>query len=277
MKDRKKFVMTIALTAVLALLMAGCAQQKGEDTTSPDTTVSQSEQQTADTTSDESTTESDTVAANATVADAAESYKMAEYTTAPNEKSSVKIQYPKFSGKNSEELNKMIESKIKSYAEIDTSVFSADEALTADYQSKVTLQNENAVSIVFWGSSNMQTSAHPTTNLFTLNIDLKNMKELKLTDIYKVDADFGKIFLEKATFPKDPVTSYDEASFAEMLKLQDASTFESPDSITFFFKPDGIVLSLPAVHATGSDHLEGQLNYSDIQSKYLLTQEYWKA
>lgn len=39
-------------------------------------------------------------------------------------------------------------------------------------------------------------------------------------------------------------------------------------------KPEGIVLSMPALHATGSDHFEAQLNYIDIEKFYRPEQKY---
>jgi len=107
------------------------------------------------------------------------------------------------------------------------------------------------------------------------------LKEITLKDLYTTDADFEKVFFDKAFFPTDPVTSYDEASFPEMLKLQSpeyqtADPFSIPDNVSCFLKPDGLVLSMPAVHATGSDHFEAQLQSSDIQQFYLPTQNYWE-
>lgn len=206
---------------------------------------------------------------------------MSVFTEAPNKNSSIKIEYPSFTGDHSKELNTLVLDKVKSFAEIDTSVFSADTALTVEYQSAVTLLNSKMVSIIFWGSSYTEGSAYPVSNLFTLNVDLQTMKEITLKDLYKTDADFEKVFFEKAFFPTDPITSYDEASFPEMLKLQSpeyqtVDPFSIADNIIVFLKPDGVVFSVPAIHATGSDHLEAQLKYSDIQKFYLLQQNYWE-
>jgi len=41
-----------------------------------------------------------------------------------------------------------------------------------------------------------------------------------------------------------------------------------------FLKPEGIVLSLFSVHASGSDHFEAELLYSDLQEYYLPAQMY---
>ena len=72
----------------------------------------------------------------------------------------------------------------------------------------------------------------------------------------------------------------DRFSFSEMLKLQTSeytlpSPFTNADSMRCFLKPEGIVLSMPAIHASGSDHFEAELLYSDIQDYYLPEQIYW--
>ena len=65
-----------------------------------------------------------------------------------------------------------------------------------------------------------------------------------------------------------------------MLKLQTSeytlpSPFTYDGSMDCFLKPEGIVLSMPAVHTSGSDHFEAELLYSDIQDYYLSEQIYW--
>jgi hypothetical protein len=203
------------------------------------------------------------------------------YTETPNKNSSIKIQYPVFTGEGFDALNKLIYDKVQSFAQVDTSLFPDDTGLTIDYESAVTLQNNKIVSMIFWGYSNVEGSAYPVNNLIPLNVDLQTMKEVTLKDLYTTNTDFEKVFFDKAFFPTDPITSYDKATFKDMLKLQSpeyqtVDPFSIPDNVTFFLKPDGIVLSLPAIHATGSDHLEAQLKYSDIQQFYIPSQNYWE-
>ena len=45
----------------------------------------------------------------------------------------------------------------------------------------------------------------------------------------------------------------------------------------FFLKPEGVVISLPAVHATGSDHMEALLPYSLVKDLYLPDRNYWEG
>lgn len=208
-------------------------------------------------------------------------YSMSFYTDAPNKKSSVKIQYPVFSKGDSETLNQLIRQKVQGFAKIDTDDFPEDAALTVDYQSAVTLQNNKIVSMIFWGTSFIEGSAYGTSDLTALNIDLKTMKEVTLKELYQTDQDFQTVFFNKAFFPENPVTSYDKAGFPDMLKAQSpeyqtVNPFSTGDSVSCFLKPEGIVISMPSVHATGSDHFEAEVKYSDIRQFYLLQQNYWE-
>jgi len=208
-------------------------------------------------------------------------YEMLYYSKAPNKNSAIKIQYPRFNGIGFDTLNALIYSKVQGFAQIDLSMYTGNTGLTVDYQSAVTLQNNKIVSIVFWGSSYIEGGIHPFTDLIACNVDLSSMKEITFTDLYAADAGFEKVFFDKAFFPTKPVTSYEAARFSEMLKQQtpedqSVSSFSYPNDISCFLKPDGIVLSMPAIHATGSDHFEAQLRYSDIQKFYRLGQKYWE-
>lgn len=207
-------------------------------------------------------------------------YSISVYTEAPNQNSSISIQYPVFTGDGKEALNNLVYNKVCEFAEIDTSLFSNEAGLIIDYQSVVTLLNRRVVSIIFWGLRTIEGAAYGTDNLISLNIDLQTLEEITFEDLYTVDDNFEKIFFEKAYFPTEPITSYDESGFTEMLMLQSPeyqaiSPFSIAGNVSCFLKPEGIVLSMPAVHATGSDHFEAQLNYDDIDKFYKPELKYW--
>lgn len=209
------------------------------------------------------------------------SYEMKLYTKTSNPDSTVNISYPVFSGSNAEEINSIILAQVQDMALLDPSFFPENPKMNASFQSAVTLQNSKIISIVFWGSYDIEASQFPTTNLYALNIDLTSLQLIPLKDLYTVNEEFENVFFEKAFFPDNPVTSYHEEDFPEMLKLQTPEytlpgPFSNPDSIGYFFKPEGIVLSMPAVHASGSDHFEAELLYSDIQEYYLPEEVYWE-
>lgn len=207
-------------------------------------------------------------------------YSISVYTEPPNQNSSINIQYPVFAGDGKDALNNLIYNKVQEFTKIDTSLFPNETRLIIDYQSAVTLQNEKVVSIIFWGLKSIEGASYETDNLISLNIDLQTLEEITFEDLYIVDDNFEKIFFEKAYFPTEPITSYDESSFTEMLMLQSPeyqaiSPFSMEGNVRCFLKPEGIVLSMPAMHVTGSDHFEAQLNYSDIDEFYKPELKYW--
>lgn len=208
-------------------------------------------------------------------------YAMQLYTEAKNDKSHISIQYPRFNGDGMDAVNAMVLAKVQCQPQAVYDDYSDAIGLTMDYQAAVTLQNSRVISVVFWGSSYVEGGAHPTTDLFTLNLDLNTLREITLPDLYTLNAEFEKAFFAKAAFPSAPLTAYDEASFSDMLAMQTpeyqtVSPFAAPDGVTCFLKPEGIVISLPAIHATGSDHFEAQLSYADLQPFYRLSQNLWE-
>lgn len=203
-------------------------------------------------------------------------YSMRAYTEGPTARSSVRIQYPYFDGNSS--LNDMIYCKVQN---IVSEIYGryghdGDEGLTVDYQAAVTLNNKKMVSIIFWGQNEMESSMHESTDLVTLNIDLRTMQEITLSQMFKTDADFQEVFLNKCYYPSSPVT-FDKTLFADMLALQKTNRpFNMPGNVQCFLKPDGIVLTMEGSWAYGSDHFEAQLNYKDIEQFYQSAVKYWE-
>lgn len=196
-------------------------------------------------------------------------YTMQEFATQPD----IRIAYPVFT--DNEALNTLVTAKVQSLVPEDVT------GVTIDYDCAVTLLNDRFASMVFWGNSNVVGSAHPCTDIATLNVDLTAMQPFTLTDLYDTNADFEAALFACAYFPSAPVTSYSADMFAEMLAMQaDQFTlydpFQSEEPVICFLKPDGLVLSMSSVHATGSDHFETQLNYGDIQSCYRISQNVWE-
>ena len=203
--------------------------------------------------------------------------EMLRYAAAPNGKSSISIQYPRFPGSSAAALNARVEAKVQAMARQPYQLHGEDAGITLDYQCAVTLYNRRIASMVFWGWSHVENSAHPFTDLVAYNIDLTTMQEVTLAELYRTDAAFEAVFFEKALFPQNPNTSYTARQFPEMLALQaEQSAFRVPGDCACFLTPEGAVFSMSAIHATGSDHFEGLLRYGDSQPFYLPAQKYWE-
>jgi hypothetical protein len=297
---KRKFVRYVVVSMLCMLGVTGCSYSTQERNSEEIQTIETSQTNNNESIIDKdisnnTETENDSITVNSTAnipqkdsnssvlpGDISEStYEMELFTKAPNQDSSIKIQYPVFSGNKAKEINALILTQVQDIAWLDPSRFPKNAKETVDFQSAVTLQNSKIISIVFWGTSDINVSQFPTTNLYSLNIDLQSLKLIALTDLFTINEEFEKTFFEKAFFPTNPVTSYSEEQFPEMLKLQtpeyqSISPFSNPEVVKCFLKPEGIVLSLFSVHASGSDHFEAELLYNDIQEYYLPEQNYWK-
>ena len=92
-------------------------------------------------------------------------YSILTYTEAPNENSSINIQYPFFEGEGKEALNQLIYGKVQEFVRIDGSLSPGDSDMAVEYQAEVTLQNEKMVSMVFWGTSSVSGGAYDTMRM----------------------------------------------------------------------------------------------------------------
>lgn len=204
--------------------------------------------------------------AQAATADFTGEFEMMTYTDGNN----ITIQYPRFSGIAFQGLNGLMVQKVEAMAKNEYEEEGLK--LTLQYQCQVTLHNADMVSMVFWGEGYVEGGAHPYTNLIGFNVDLKTLTEVELRDLYRVDDAFTQRILEKAFYPTWPVTAEYGLSFIEMLEHE----LSTENMITCFLKPDGLVISMGATHASGSDHFEAQVNYGDVEDFYQAGQRYWE-
>lgn len=113
-------------------------------------------------------------------------------------KDNISIEYPKISGfsENIDKINDMI----KNYAINNTYVMDFnknDDKHDDKSYLKITYRaeflNDDILSIIMTGIYNISTAAHPLNIYFTLNIDMKECKALRYSDIYDVDGTISTI------------------------------------------------------------------------------------
>ena len=210
------------------------------------------------------------------------SYMMYSYSTPPNANSVIGIEYPSFSGDGSDQLNQMIMQKVQGWAALDPD-YPVGSAWTVDYKSAVTFLNSKFVSVIFWGESYIEHGAHPTEDLWELNVDLATMQEVALSDMYSLDSDFQSAVFNTGRYPDDPVacTVCDMSDYTDVLNQIKSDDSMNPFSwdpieVTYYMVSGGIVFSMSVPHALG-DHLEVQLDSSQVQQFYKPTQDYWQG
>jgi uncharacterized protein YceK len=187
-------------------------------------------------------------------------------TTATFSQDNIKIQYPQIHGlgDNSKEkiindlikndvLNSQVEAPIKYYQDSgDTKV-----NLTLDLKYQVKMNTNELLSVIYTGYSNIQGSAHPTNDIYTINMDVKNATKLKLSDFTTIDANLAEKIKQSTSVTNDAVKggmdknvlitaikSMDDETLIQGLKDQEAYN-------TFYVTPDSLVVSVDVAHAIG--------------------------
>lgn len=192
----------------------------------------------------------------------------------------IDVRYPQFDDPELAFVNELIAAKAASLtqsADWDTG------ELTMQLDCAVTLQTRRMLSIAFWGEAYLDGGAYPQNVLFTLNLDLASMKELAAADLFDLGNGFMAMFLAQAAYPGEPVTGYDEELFPGGLAQQQATAAEFgdavwiPEGVRFYCKPAGVVFSVPAIHATGSDHFDGLLTYEQLNGWMDGSVRWWES
>jgi hypothetical protein len=212
------------------------------------------------------------------IGDADAPYEMRVFNDAPIENSTVSIEYPYFIGSEFNILNAVIYAKLECLVRYAYAWYEYTSHNYLDMECAVTLMNSKAVSIVFWGKAYRE-DRHDDS-IFTLNIDLSTLKEIKLAELYNIDANFENAFFANAYQPTAPDTSPYDRDFYEYLRYQTreyntTDPFTFSEQFPFFLKPNAIVISIPMAHA-GGNHFEAQLDFDVIVPYYKLNTKLWE-
>ena len=158
------------------------------------------------------------------------------------------------------------------------------ENLTMDVTYIIGLQNENMLSIEYLGEANMKNSAHPNNNLYTTNIDIANMKILRLSDMFTIDQTLVNAFRNGTYIPwREDYKSEDIKILTENLKSEIynynndkymLTSLEQSDNQSIgstnpgwyfsYLTKDGLVISTTVSHA-GGDHAEFKIPYNVLK------------
>jgi hypothetical protein len=217
---------------------------------------------------------------------------MQVYSDSPNADCTTYVEYPRFlytdEALNEHEydpnkdnqisiLNAMINGLLKDMVMSYYFYNGFDSAIDQIYQCAVTLNNGKAISIVFWGDTYQHNGRHDRC-IQTMTIELTAMRELRLTDIFRIDDEFEEMFFGNAVYPVNPETtlSTENNSFSGHMKYLRPDIFrsETASELPFYLKPEGAVLVLPELHA-GGDHFEAQIDYTSLTPFCLLGSAVW--
>ncbi len=169
----------------------------------------------------------------------------------------LKIDYPTLP-EYSEAVNKLIKDEAylvpSEYFELGKEEPFGDITIEVKYDIKE--QTPERLSISFEGYGNMVGAAHPVNMFYTVNIDVKNEKQLTLSDLTTIDDAFmDKLMASaKATLNPEIYESFNSADwYGDRANLK--KTLDESDTIYYgafsYETPDKIGVSLPVIHAMG--------------------------
>lgn len=185
-------------------------------------------------------------------------------TDTSHNNSSVSIRYPQLENKNFEKVNKIIKDAIIGYV---GNVYGADYInlkLNLDY--RISFQSGTLLSVIFEGMGNVSTSAHPNNLFYGIVIDLENASKLNLRDVYIVNNNLINLIKQNVdTNVKSFLNNYYDDS--ELIKQLNNPNNEV--EMSFYLTENKLGLSITVPHAIG-DHIESEINYSDLRKNLIL-------
>lgn len=128
-------------------------------------------------------------------------------------------------------------------------------------ESRVTLCNDEIVSVIFEGMLNYRSAAHPVHLFFTLNYDPKTNKEISVTDVYDVSNELYDLVIQSIQQKATTEDSQKWAAIENYFLTTHASQedFRSGMSkFNYYFTDSGIGISFPVPYAIGS-HAEVEI------------------
>ena len=155
-----------------------------------------------------------------------------------------------------------------------------DWAMKIDYS--IVRNDAEYFSVTFEGLANYRTAAHPINYFNSLTIDMKNGRAVALGDIYRIDDDFMKFFLEKVneqahegvarrhqTSPEnipEEIVKQVLASFSDGVLNSYKERFidGNGDGRSFFLTDEAVGISIPTAFVMG-DYFEIYIDLEEIE------------
>lgn len=205
-----------------------------------------------------------------------------EFVTETYTNEGIVINYPQVSGLTDTPLQADINERIRQSALRDVDDIAGEESkYEYELNSDVTLNTPNIISIRFDGYMNFEGAAHPSMFLYTFNLDIDNMKTIKLTDLINISDSFISLLRDGKYFELD--TEITEPEWQQIIRSQfdeiDVDSFKDADTdisfISSYLTPSSLVVSIPVPHVIG-DHIEIPVKYSDL-NEYKIDSEIWNS
>ncbi|MHC1722344.1 MAG: DUF4163 domain-containing protein [Aminipila sp.] len=161
------------------------------------------------------------------------------------------------------------------------------EEFTYDLKYDVKYSSPELLSIRFNDYINFTQSAHPSNSVATLNIDIKNQKVIKLSDLVNINEGFVDLFKNGkylSPYPDEPpqlmesikniLNETDTKGWIDLLKNADSFDIYSGSPYSYLTK-DSLVIVISVPHFMG-DYAEFEINYKDLSEYKKTDNDIWK-
>lgn len=183
-----------------------------------------------------------------------------------------------------DKINNMIKDRaFSTYNEI----LKQGEPFSYELKYNVTYCSPELLSIRFNDYTNFIEAAHPSSYVETININMKDQKMIKLSDLVNINEGFVDLF-KKATYqspyPDQPqqlsetmdsfLNETDTNGWIDLLKKVDSSDINDGNQYSYLTK-EGIVIVISVPHFMG-DYAEFAISYKDLAEYETTDSEIWK-
>lgn len=190
-----------------------------------------------------------------------------------HENSNISIKYPQIKDKNQIRTNEMIKNFVEN---MPLKTYGSDYInlkLNASY--KISYNENNLLSIIFYVNGNVSTAAYPNNFLLAINIDLKTESVIKFSDIYTVEDDIIEVIkrnFKDQFIPKKlnewGIKSNNESYENYISKLSSIRPYNVKNALSdekkFYFSDDEVIICLEMPHAIG-DYFEVEVKYKELR------------
>ena len=195
-----------------------------------------------------------------------------QFKTDIYQKGHLSIEYPQLmqmvDGNKEPQMNEIVRQEAIKFV---TQFEGDDTALNMDDQ--VILNTHDTLSILYTGNYNG--GAYPTRLLFTTNVNIKDGKKIRISDVFPINERFVEQFKQSPYIdwenPSSPnkekqdavveyLNSINQQELMNAFKQADEPSIENnPYGIYSYFKEDFLIISIQVPHALG-DHAEFKMN-----------------
>ncbi|MDF9825676.1 hypothetical protein M2475_002094 [Breznakia sp. PF5-3] len=197
-----------------------------------------------------------------------------EETMEDNKK--ISIQYPEITGLNpsfSDNVNELIKNEALSVYTKSNILNNNDMSFLVEYE---WYANKDVLSIKFKALYFVKGTAHPTDVISTLNVNLKNGKKIRFTDLYKVNEDMEACLYNqkdredvdgKDTFTEKDFKPYTKEKVLEVLQDIDTTSYIGNTDITiysYYEKNHLLIITVHGIRGAG-DYNQMIVPYEDIE------------